>query len=354
MHIFGRVDGGLRGTELPKKHRLKKSKYVPKSPTQIRAKARNLRGQLNIQDQRAPDLALMLHRLGELYPKFKLKEVKDTDLPHMEAKAYSGAFVLKVREGIMNALRSYGDARSRFTVAHELGHLMLDHPGNQARERPGEKISAAQAVLENEANLFASEFLMPANLLDHSLSAGQISRSFQVSLDAALRRKREFERDNPISQASNSPRRSTISATATVDSRQSVFVSMVFSPEMNRLYLEILKPAIESVGLICLRADEIPSVNLIATDIERAVNDCAAVVAEISGFNPNVMHEIGLAQSKKPIVIICRSGYREDKIPSNIRHLRRIMYSNDVAGGPELRRQLDQTLRQIFADTEKA
>lgn len=316
--------------------------------------ARHLRSQLHIQDQRAPDLALVLHRLGELYPRFKLKEVQDADLPHMEAKAYSGTFVLKVREGIMNALRSYGDARSRFTVAHELGHLMLEHPGNQARERPGEKISAAQAVLENEANLFASEFLMPANLLDRSLTAGQISRSFQVSLDAALRRKREFERNDPTPRTTTSPRRSIVSATATtakVDTPQSVFVSIAFSPEMNRLYLEILKPTIESLGLICLRADEIPSVDPIAADIERAVNECAAVVAEISGFNPNVMHEIGLAQSKKPIVIICRSGYREDKIPSNIRHLRRIMYSNDVAGGPELRRQLDQTLRQIFSQT---
>ncbi|MBX9778399.1 MAG: hypothetical protein K2Y71_28830 [Xanthobacteraceae bacterium] len=127
-----------------------------------------------------------------------------------------------------------------------------------------------------------------------------------------------------------------------------VFVSMAFSSEMTRLYLEILKPAIEALGLRCLRADEIPSVNPITTDIEHALNECAAVVAEISEFNPNVMHEIGLAQAKKPIVIVCRLGYRDDEIPFNIRHVRRIMYSNDIAGGPDLRRQLQLRLLQLF------
>jgi Zn-dependent peptidase ImmA (M78 family) len=339
----------VRGeADLPKKRNPRKSKYLPKSPEQVRAIAQELRRQLGIQHQHAPDISLLFYRMRALYPKFKLKEVKDSDLPDMEAKAYSGAFMLKVREGIMNALRTYGDARSRFTVAHELGHLLLGHPGNQARGRPGKKVSTAQMVLENEANLFASEFLIPTNLLDRSFTTGRISQSFQVSLDVADRRRRELEKGpatEPTEVCSKLPSRTTVEKSF---AQPTVFISMAFSPEMNRLYCEILKPAIESLGLSCLRADEISSVAPIATDIERAINNCDAVIAEISGFNPNVMHEIGLAQSKKPTIIICRNGYTDDKIPSNIRHIRRIIYSNDVAGGPELYRQLEQTLLQIF------
>ncbi|MBX9778398.1 MAG: ImmA/IrrE family metallo-endopeptidase [Xanthobacteraceae bacterium] len=150
-------------------------------------------------------MAHALNKLADLYPKFRLKVVADADLPKMEAKAYSAAFMLKVREGVMKALKTYGDPRSRFTVGHELGHLFLGHPGNQPRERPGQKISSTQAVLEDEANLFASEFLVPTHLLHPDLSAGDISRLFQVSLDAATHRKRRFESkpvENPATQDS--------------------------------------------------------------------------------------------------------------------------------------------------------
>jgi Zn-dependent peptidase ImmA (M78 family) len=159
---------------------------------EIRATAEQLRRDLGIQDQHAPDLAHLLNRLHEVFPKFKLKVVKDTDLPNMEAKAYTNACILKVRDGIMNALRTYGDVRARFTVAHELGHLMLGHPGNQPRPRPKREFDAPLSILESEANTFASEFLMPSELIDRKFSNDRISRLFQVSIEAAARRRREL------------------------------------------------------------------------------------------------------------------------------------------------------------------
>jgi nucleoside 2-deoxyribosyltransferase len=123
---------------------------------------------------------------------------------------------------------------------------------------------------------------------------------------------------------------------------------MSFSDDATRLYREILKPAIESAGLICQRADEISSADAIADDIRRAINESDLIVAEISGLNPNVMHEIGLAQSlEKPTILVCRNDYKENEIPSNIRHIRRITYPNDAGGGPVLGRQLQQTLQAI-------
>lgn len=73
----------------------------------------------------------------------------------------------------------YNDCREqkriRFTVAHELAHLILMHPGT------GEK------VYEDEADFFAGYLLAPAPLVlrDSRLDASMISDDFQVSYSCA-------------------------------------------------------------------------------------------------------------------------------------------------------------------------
>jgi len=327
--------------------------YKSKTVDEIRNLARDLRKRLGIDTQYAPDLWLVLRRFGELYPGFKLKTVADSDFPHIEAKAYGRAFMMKLRESFETALKYYGDARARFTVAHELGHLLLGHPGNQPRIRADNKNNSQliEPELEREANIFASEFLMPSDLVDPSMSADEISRLFKVSLDTALRRESEI-RDKSKTQKPTAPIPANSSQGAlakkghrTPEILPIVFVSMAYTYEMNRLYTEIFKPTIKSLGFTSLRADEIASAESVPADIRRAVESCTLVIAEISEFNPNVMHEIGLAQSiDKPTIIVCRSGYGEDQIPSNIRHIRRIMYPNDAGGGPILQRQLEEIL----------
>jgi Zn-dependent peptidase ImmA (M78 family) len=177
-----------------KKARANKNAYEAKSPGQIKAAADDLRQQLGITGKHAPDLAHVLNLLPQVLPNFKLKVVEDSELPNEEAKAYSAACMLKVRKAIMTALRRYGDATARFIIAHELGHLYLKHPGNRFRRRRGRTVPIAQLAMEFEASLFASEFLLPADLVDITLSTGAISRIFQVSTEVAERRKREISR----------------------------------------------------------------------------------------------------------------------------------------------------------------
>ena len=189
---------------------------------------------------------------------------------------------------------------------------------------------------------------MPFHLVEPSMTKGEISRLFQVSLDTAAIRIHELGLDATDQSKLPVPlpgQRTRAPSNPPQISRPGVFVSMAYSPVMNRLYAEIFKPTIESLGMQALRADEIASVEPISLDIRRSIDDADLVIAEITDFNPNVMHEIGLAQSiDKPTIIICRMGYREDQIPSNIRHIRRIMYPNDAGGGPILRRHLQEIL----------
>lgn len=331
-------------------------RYLPKSEQQIRNAARDLRRQLGIDHRYAPDLYEVLHKLHKVLPKFKLKEIEDQDLPHAEGKAHCEPGILEIPKSTLIALDKYGDPRARWTTAHEIGHIVLGHPGRLFRKRPNEPISAKEALYEREANTFASEFLSPTHLAFECSRPDDISRQFQLSSEAAVRRFEELAR-NRIEHATEerAPIKKDLTTIPQLPavimptiSRPRAFAAMAYTEKINRLYAEILKPTIEKTGLICVRADEILGVTSIADDIQHAIGESQIVIAEISEFNPNVMHEIGFAQSlEKPTIILCQDTYREYEIPSNIRHIRRIMYGSDVGSGPLLSRRLSETLETI-------
>ena len=73
----------------------------------------------------------------------------------------------------------------------------------------------------------------------------------------------------------------------------------------------------------------------IVQDIWHSVRKARLVVAELSGRNPNVMYEIGLAHAiGKPIVLLARS---EEDVPFDLRALRYIYYDpNNPLWGTDL------------------
>lgn len=90
----------------------------------------------------------------------------------------------------------------RFTIAHELGHLLLGHPTQIPSRIPAAQLVRAPLV-EIEANAFASELLMPATLVREfcDLSRGdldgprEIANTFSVSILAAAIRYAELARE---------------------------------------------------------------------------------------------------------------------------------------------------------------
>ena len=60
--------------------------------------------------------------------------------------------------------RISNNSRRRFTLAHELGHCILNHPLDSIQFRTNEFYDSKQA-LEAEANVFARDLLMPAVVL---------------------------------------------------------------------------------------------------------------------------------------------------------------------------------------------
>lgn len=80
--------------------------------------------------------------------------------------------------------------RVRFSIAHELGHYLMNHKMNLNKDDP------LYHIQEKEANYFAAQLLMPAQLLRKAAMRGRnltiefITSSFGVSKEAAEIRKR--------------------------------------------------------------------------------------------------------------------------------------------------------------------
>lgn len=92
----------------------------------------------------------------------------------------------------------------------------------------------------------------------------------------------------------------------------SVFAIMPFGTEWSAGVYDLIKRAAESLrpelDVLVYRADEISRPGKITDQIVQAIRDSNAIIADITGDNPNVMWELGYAQAlEKPAVILNQS-----------------------------------------------
>jgi ATP-dependent protease La (LON) substrate-binding domain len=123
------------------------------------------------------------------------------------------------------------------------------------------------------------------------------------------------------------------------------FVLMPFAEMFRPIYDEIVKPVVEQFGLKCIRADDLYGSKAIIEDIWRLINEAKIIIADVTGKNPNVFYEIGLAHAiGKEVIIISQTM---DDVPFDLRHLRCLIYRDSVAGFRKLEAQLQQALSTI-------
>jgi hypothetical protein len=120
------------------------------------------------------------------------------------------------------------------------------------------------------------------------------------------------------------------------------FVLMPFAANFDRLYREQIKVAAERAGFKCVRADDLFSPSNIVEDIWTHICKSKAIVADVTGRNPNVFYEIGIAHTVgKPVIIITQT---KDDIPFDIVHTRYFVYSDDDTGWQKLQNDICQAL----------
>lgn len=124
-------------------------------------------------------------------------------------------------------------------------------------------------------------------------------------------------------------------------------VIMPFRKDLDDVYENVVKPTIEGTGLVSRRADDIRGHQPIMGDIWKSICEAHVVVADLTGRNPNVFYELGIAHTvgKKTILI---SQQEEESIPFDISHIRQIRYSDNASGLATLRDALVGTLKSAI------
>jgi hypothetical protein len=102
------------------------------------------------------------------------------------------------------------------------------------------------------------------------------------------------------------------------------FVMMPYGQYYDVYYKDIYVPAIKEAGFEPMRADELFSSGSVVEQIWEQINKSKVLLADLTGKNPNVFYELGLAHAdRKPVIFT--SGILED-VPFDLRHLRVIIY----------------------------
>ena len=125
-------------------------------------------------------------------------------------------------------------------------------------------------------------------------------------------------------------------------SAQYVLVVMSFADEPTRLYKTQVKPAIESMGLRCVRADEVEHTRYIPSVVFKLVMGSKMVVLMADDLSPNAFYEAGFADAmRKEVVMVTRSCAN---MPFDVAQRSAIEYGNKARN---LRTQLKQKLTRL-------
>lgn len=158
---------------------------TPRSWKSIRTIANNFRKSVGL-DQEA-SIPVMELVEDVLYTRLGLFRLEITDHSEMNgAEGFtdpSGSFMM-IREDVYVKALS-GDGRARFTVAHELGHMIL-HTGQPLLARaPSNHNLKPYELSEPQANKFAAELLMPPAYFKSTDTVSIVADRHGVSMDAA-------------------------------------------------------------------------------------------------------------------------------------------------------------------------
>ena len=127
-----------------------------------------------------------------------------------------------------------------------------------------------------------------------------------------------------------------------------VAVMMPFGAEFDPVY-EVIRTAATTAGLVCQRADDIWVSDHVMDDVIRLLWTARVVIADLSGKNPNVLYEAGIAHSLgRDTIQIAQSA---DDIPFDLRALRSVEYKPSAEGLQTLGTQLAGRLSSMIVDS---
>jgi hypothetical protein len=128
---------------------------------------------------------------------------------------------------------------------------------------------------------------------------------------------------------------------------------MPFGEWYDRYFRDIYIPATKEAGFEPLRADGLFTAGAVMDQIWAQIRKAKVLLADLTGKNPNVFYELGLAHALgKPVVFV--AGDIED-VPFDVRHLRVVVYDiREPSWAEKLRREITAYLKNTRTDPEKS
>lgn len=123
------------------------------------------------------------------------------------------------------------------------------------------------------------------------------------------------------------------------------FVAMPFRPELNFFFLYLKRYLEENYGLNVERGNASVLTKPIMEKIREQILKADLVIGDVTGNNPNVFYELGLAHaSGKPVLFLTQDP--PEKAPVDIRQFEFIVY--DLGRHDELISKIDNAVRNAF------
>jgi hypothetical protein len=178
---------------------------------------------------------------------------------------------------------------------------------------------------------------MVDRLIPGTLRPG-VTMEFLAEEVAALRAEMDL-----MSRSTTSP-----SPQSKTSEQANAFMIMPFGPEdLQVVYEEFIRPALtDACGLSCTRGDDIFGSNVVMDDVVSAITASDLIVADLTGRNPNVFYEVGIAHAlAKPVLLLAQSV---DDVPFDLRHRRVQPYEYSPKGCKRLEQAIVEHVTAIL------
>jgi hypothetical protein len=210
------------------------------------------------------------------------------------------------------------------------------------------------------ANTTTESFKIPADRVNEFISVFLEDLEAAQLLEEVSGKKRVLDITHTPSEAAGVASITTddhlkkVSKGVTVEATDTCFVMMPFAAPLGGYYASIYEPAIKKAGLTPVRADtDIFGTGKIIDQIWAGLNRAKVLVAELTGRNPNVLYELGLAHAlHKPVVLVSSN---EADVPFDVRHVRVIYYElTDPFWGEKLVAKVAENIISAIKNPQEA
>ncbi|GEM_PF-3041626 len=222
-------------------------------------------------------------------------------------------------------------------ISQDAISLLLDYhfPGN---------VRELQNIIYSASLLSEDEIITQDNLKSRLLKPKTPDDQISVAEVRALKQEIEYLK------------KTTIPATPIWEGRHFpsesdyCFVLMPFSDQkdLQPVYIEHVKKVIvERFGLRCERADDIHDISGVMQSVWECISKARLIIAEMTGRNPNVFYELGIAHTLgKPVIMITQSM---DDVPFDLKHLRCIVYEYKPGKIDKFEDALFRTIQKVLS-----